>query len=54
MFQDELIPSIELDAGLAIDALGAEFDAEPALWLRPIATRLSGPAYLTLYCMLAR
>jgi hypothetical protein len=54
MFQNELIPSIELDARLAVDTLCAELNAEPALWLRAIAARFPGPANLALHCMLAR
>lgn len=36
MLQDELVSSIQLDAGFAIDALCAQFNAEPAFGLRPI------------------
>lgn len=46
--QDEFIPSIEFDPGLAIDTLCTEFGTELALWFCAVAPRLSGATYFTL------
>src|SRR5690606_14607237 len=46
--QDQLVAGVELDTGLAVDALCAELGAELALWLRAVASGLAGPADLAL------
>lgn len=39
--ENQLVAGVELDSWLAVDAVGAELDAETAFWLVPIATGLS-------------
>ena len=39
--ENQLVAGVELDSWLAIDAVGAELDAETAFWLVAIATGLS-------------
>lgn len=45
--QNQLIPSIKFDPGLAIDTLCTEFGTELAFWFCTIAPRLSGATYFT-------
>jgi hypothetical protein len=53
VLQDELVASVQLDAWLAVDALGIELCAEPALGPGAVATRLPGAAYLALGSMVS-
>lgn len=46
--EDELVAGVELDAWLAVDAVGAELDAETAFGFVAVAAGLSGATDLTL------
>ena len=46
--KDELVAGVELDAWLAVDAVGAKLDAETAFGFVAVAAGLSGATNLTL------